>query len=264
MSMLNRPRTYVTALALALLATGASVACKKNDDLVPKEHPAAEASVSADPLDVDAGPPAPPGEELWFTFDKKQPGPEVRASISNEGLRSIASYTVVTYAYDATGMQLARTEKTFSTLLRPDDVHPIDLAPVADGAVGYEAIVAALTFADGAKESWRDSNVAPPLRLRTKDGAGINGVAFAGSYQSTEGPATIEQLGDHVTIDYQDGHAHCLARGRTLHCTWHEKHDYGGATLTMDHEGKLHGTWGVGKSDKDGGDWHFLPSGEAP
>ena len=85
--------------------------------------------------------------------------------------------------------------------------------------------------------------------------------SFAGNYSSTEGPATIAESGSLVTITYKRGFATCTAAGRTLGCTWHEGKNYGQATITQHSDGKIYGTWGVGKSASDGGEWAFVPTG---
>ena len=85
------------------------------------------------------------------------------------------------------------------------------------------------------------------------------GSGFAGRYSSTEGPATISEAGAQVAITYARGFAKCTATGRALACTWHEGKNYGQASVTKRSDGKLVGTWGVGKSATDGGEWAFVP-----
>jgi hypothetical protein len=84
--------------------------------------------------------------------------------------------------------------------------------------------------------------------------------AYAGKYDSTEGPATITQDGFDVKIVYDGGHADCTAGEATLVCEWHEGQDYGLARLRRVGGGKLVGTWGAGKSETSGGEWTFIPA----
>ena len=85
-------------------------------------------------------------------------------------------------------------------------------------------------------------------------------IIFTGTYHSTEGLATIDAQGTHVTIAYPGGRADCTPSGKTLACTWHEGEDYGEAKLTQIQGRKLVGTWGVGKSATSGGTWEFVPT----
>lgn len=84
-------------------------------------------------------------------------------------------------------------------------------------------------------------------------------VRFEGKYDSTEGPATLTQDGLKVTIHYKTGHADCTAAESTLLCTWHEGQNYGQAKIVRLEDGKIVGTWGVGASEKSGGEWSFVP-----
>ena len=102
------------------------------------------------------------------------------------------------------------------------------------------------------------SSTAQPVTPAASGSAGV--VGFAGTYESTEGKATLTQSGFDVTIHYAAGHADCDVAGNTLTCTWHEGSDYGAARLTRVDGGKLLGTWGVGKSSTSGGEWTFVPA----
>lgn len=128
-------------------------------------------------------------------------------------------------------------------------------------------LVAALLVAcRGAEPSLADGGAAsaasstPPSASSPATSASAGAHDFAGTYDSTEGRATITQKGFDVTIRYKTGHADCDAAGPTLTCTWHEGTDYGAARLSRVAGGKLVGTWGVGKSSTSGGEWVFVPT----
>jgi hypothetical protein len=50
-----------------------------------------------------------------------------------------------------------------------------------------------------------------------------------------------------------------MATGTTLDCSWKEGVGFGKARLTKQANGTLQGTWGNSASDKDGGQWTFVP-----
>ena len=84
-------------------------------------------------------------------------------------------------------------------------------------------------------------------------------VDFSGTFSSTFGPATFTQTGTKVKCRYSTGSMDCDVIGEQLKCTWRESSTFGLAVLHKTADGKLTGTWGNGGSERDGGQWTFIP-----
>lgn len=82
---------------------------------------------------------------------------------------------------------------------------------------------------------------------------------YSGAYSSTWGPSTFAQVGTKVTGHYPNGSMTCDVVGDALKCTWRESSTFGLATLRKLPDGKISGTWGNNGSDRDGGQWTFIP-----
>jgi hypothetical protein len=133
-----------------------------------------------------------------------------------------------------------------------------------NGDVRGEIVVVSIAIALGCRRDdpapVATNAVAASASASAAPSSSANVPAYAGKYDSTEGPATIKQSGFDVTITYESGHADCTAEESTLVCEWHEGQDYGLARLRRVGGGKLVGTWGTGKSETSGGEWSFVPA----
>lgn len=82
---------------------------------------------------------------------------------------------------------------------------------------------------------------------------------FDGTYRSSWGVALFRQKGDTVKVAYPRSEMTCQPSGVTLRCSWRSGEGSGKATLTRHPDRSLHGTWGRGESETDGGPWVFVP-----
>jgi hypothetical protein len=132
----------------------------------------------------------------------------------------------------------------------------LGMAPLSRGETMMRAILAMafLSLTAGCKESGPEH--------QSGSGAASSAPAetvFRGTYRSTWGDTVFSQAGAVVVARYPDGTLDCMATGTTLDCSWKEGTGFGKASLTRQANGTLQGTWGNAASDKDGGQWTFVP-----
>ncbi len=119
------------------------------------------------------------------------------------------------------------------------------------------ALISLGSLLTGCKEP--GEHAGPAASIPTPVASALADMVFRGTYRSTWGETVFTQAGKVVVARYPDGTLDCMAVDSTLDCSWKEGGGFGKARLTKQANGSIQGTWGNAASDRDGGQWTFVP-----